>query len=47
MIIAIDGTSGSGKSSLAKELAKQLNFGYFSAGALYRAITVKVLNLNI
>jgi cytidylate kinase len=47
MIIAIDGTSGSGKSTLAKKLAQILNFGFFSAGALYRAITVKVLNLNI
>lgn len=47
MIIAIDGTSGSGKSTLAKQLARELNFGYFSAGALYRAITVKVLNLGI
>ncbi len=47
MIIAIDGTSGSGKSSIAKMLATKLNFGFFSAGALYRAITVKVLNLHI
>ncbi len=47
MIIAIDGTSGSGKSTLAKELAKRLQFGFFSAGDLYRAITVKVLNLKI
>ena len=47
MIIAIDGTSGSGKSTLAKRLAKTLNFGFFSAGQLYRAITVKTLNLHI
>lgn len=47
MIIAIDGTSGSGKSTLAKRLAKKLNFGFFSAGDLYRAITVKTLNLHI
>lgn len=47
MIIAIDGTSSSGKSTLAKMLAKKLNFGFFSAGDLYRAITVKVLNLHI
>lgn len=47
MIIAIDGTSGSGKSTLAKNIAKKLNFGFFSAGALYRAITVKALNLHI
>ena len=47
MIIAIDGTSGSGKSTLAKALAKKLNFGFFSAGSLYRAITLKALNLHI
>lgn len=47
MIIAIDGTSGSGKSTLAKNVAKTLNFGFFSAGALYRALTVKALNLGI
>lgn len=47
MIIAIDGTSGSGKSTLAKKLAQKLNYGFFSAGALYRAITLKTLNLHI
>lgn len=47
MIIAIDGTSGSGKSTIAKFLAKKLNFGFFSAGDLYRAITIKALNLEI
>ena len=47
MIIAIDGTSGSGKSTIAKKLAKNLKFGFFSAGELYRAITVKVLDLHI
>ncbi len=47
MIIAIDGTSGSGKSTLAKMLAKKLGFGFFSAGMLYRTITLKALNLHI
>ena len=47
MIIAIDGTSGSGKSTLAKKLAKTLGFGFFSAGDLYRTITLKALNLKI
>lgn len=47
MIIAIDGTSGSGKSSLAKYLATTLGFGFFSAGMFYRAITNKALSLNI
>lgn len=47
MIIAIDGTSGSGKSTLAKKIAQTLNFGFFSAGALYRAIAVKVMSQQI
>ncbi len=36
--IAIDGPAGSGKSSVAKEVAKQLNFKYVNSGAFYRAI---------
>ena len=39
MIIAIDGPAGSGKSSTAKEIAKQLNWLYLDTGAMYRAIT--------
>ena len=47
MIIAIDGVSGAGKSSLAKEVAKELDFGFFSAGYFYRAITFEALKRNI
>lgn len=47
MIIAIDGVSGAGKSSLAKEVAKELGFGFFSAGAFYRAITYEALSRGI
>ena len=36
MIIAIDGTAGSGKSTTAKKLAKQLNFFHIDSGSLYR-----------
>ncbi len=36
--IAIDGPSGSGKSSLAKALAKEMNFIYVDTGALYRTV---------
>ncbi len=36
--IAIDGPSGAGKSSLARRLAKELNFIYVDTGALYRTI---------
>lgn len=41
--IAIDGYSGTGKSTLAKQLAEKLGFVYLDTGALYRAVTVKVL----
>ena len=36
--IAIDGTAGAGKSSLSKEVAKELSFIYVDTGALYRTI---------
>ena len=39
MIIAIDGTSGSGKSTISKMLAKELNINRFNVGMLYRALT--------
>ncbi|MBR1883360.1 MAG: (d)CMP kinase [Clostridia bacterium] len=37
-IVAIDGPNSSGKSSLAKELAKRLNITYIDTGAMYRAL---------
>lgn len=37
-VIAIDGPSGSGKSSISKEIAKNLNFLYVDTGSMYRAI---------
>lgn len=39
-IIAIDGYSSCGKSTLAKALAKQLGFAYMDTGAMYRAVTL-------
>lgn len=39
MLIAIDGPSGSGKSSTAREVAKRLRLAYLDTGAMYRAIT--------
>ena len=43
MKIAIDGPAGSGKSSLAKEIAKRLGVLYVDTGAMYRAITLKLI----
>ncbi|MCQ2960604.1 MAG: (d)CMP kinase [Bacteroidales bacterium] len=40
MIIAIDGHSSCGKSTIAKSLAKKLNFTYVDTGAMYRAVTL-------
>ncbi|MDI6605157.1 MAG: (d)CMP kinase [Thermoanaerobacteraceae bacterium] len=45
--IAIDGPAGAGKSTVAKILAKKLNFVYVDTGALYRAITYKILKEGI
>ena len=45
--IAIDGPAGAGKSTIAKILAKELNFEYLDTGAMYRAATVKALRLGI
>ncbi len=39
IIVAIDGFASTGKSSLAKRLAKSLNYTYIDTGAMYRAIT--------
>jgi len=46
-IIAIDGPAGSGKSTIARLFAKRLRFAYIDTGAMYRAITLKVLRENI
>lgn len=45
-IITLDGHSGCGKSSLAKLLAKELNFLYIDTGAMYRAISLFLLESN-
>lgn len=41
--IAIDGPAGSGKSTVAREIARRLNIVYLDTGAMYRAITLKLL----
>ncbi len=40
IIIAVDGYSSTGKSTLAKHLAKELGFVYIDTGAMYRAVTL-------
>ncbi|NLY85881.1 MAG: (d)CMP kinase [Tissierellia bacterium] len=44
MTIAIDGPAGAGKSTIAKKVAEILSIEYIDTGAMYRAITLKVLN---
>ena len=46
-VIAIDGPAASGKSSVARELARQLGFDYVNSGAMYRAVTWHVLESAI
>ena len=47
MIIAIDGPAGSGKSTIAKLTAKDLDLVYLDTGAMYRIFTLKTLKENV
>ncbi len=47
IIITIDGPSGSGKSSTAKEVAKKLSYRYINTGLMYRAVTLHMIQHNI
>ncbi|MBJ6369437.1 (d)CMP kinase [Snuella sedimenti] len=44
--IAIDGFSSTGKSTIAKQLAKQLGYVYVDSGAMYRAVTLYAMQNN-
>jgi cytidylate kinase len=46
IVIAIDGFSSTGKSTVAKQLAKKLNYIYVDTGAMYRAVTYFALEHN-
>ncbi|MDZ7332684.1 MAG: (d)CMP kinase [candidate division KSB1 bacterium] len=46
-VIAIDGPAGAGKSTTARLVAERLNFTYLDTGAMYRALTLKILTLDI
>jgi len=45
-VIAIDGTAGSGKGTLAKKIANVLNFDHLDSGLLYRILAYEFLKLN-
>ncbi len=47
LIIAIDGPGGAGKTTVAKRIAEELNYIHIDSGAMYRAVTWKVLNESI
>jgi cytidylate kinase len=47
MIVAIDGPAGAGKSTIAKMVAKKMKFTYIDTGAMYRALTLKILDTGI
>ena len=46
-VIAIDGEAGNGKSTLAKNIAKKYNIVYMDTGAMYRCVTLDMLNKGI
>lgn len=45
--IAIDGPAAAGKSTVAKKIARKLNYTYIDTGAMYRALTLKALKKGI
>lgn len=47
LVVAIDGPSGSGKSSVSKEVARRLKLAYLDTGAMYRALTWYCLKTGI
>ncbi|MDP8289945.1 MAG: (d)CMP kinase [Candidatus Susulua stagnicola] len=47
MIIGIDGPAGSGKTTVAKLLAKRLGIFYLDTGAMYRALTLKAIGKKV
>ena len=47
VIIAVDGYSSSGKSTMARSLARRLGYRYIDSGAMYRAVTLAALEHNI
>ncbi|MFH1394679.1 MAG: (d)CMP kinase [Candidatus Omnitrophota bacterium] len=46
-VVAIDGPAGSGKSTVSRFVAERLGFMYIDTGAMYRALTLKIMRENI
>ena len=46
-LIAIDGPSAAGKSTIARIIAQKLEYLYIDSGAMYRAIALKVIQHNL
>ena len=47
IVVAVDGPAGAGKSTISKRVAKILNLEYIDTGAMYRALTLKILRKGI
>ena len=47
VVVAIDGTAGAGKSTTAKAVADRLDFRHLDSGAIYRAVTLRLLDAGL
>lgn len=47
LVVAIDGTAGTGKSTVGKAVAQKLGYGFLSTGELYRALAYKVFEARV
>jgi len=46
-VVTLDGPAGSGKSTTAREVARRLGFRHLDSGALYRALTLALLESDV